>query len=267
MNRVPSASPALAPFLAVEHVSRRFGGIAAVTDVDLTVQPGELLGIIGPNGAGKTTLFNMISGFTQPTAGRIALRGRRLDRMPPQRIARLGVSRTFQNLRVFPTLSVFDNVSVGAIGAAGFAPWRAVIPFAGRRRTATIAAQTWRALDRVGLAARAGQPAASLPYGQRKYLEIARALATAPALLILDEPAAGLNETETAALAQFIRGLSAEGITILLVEHDMGLVMGICHRVVVLAAGRKIADGTPAAVRADPAVQQAYLGSDDDDPA
>ena len=250
-------------FLSVEGVSRRFGGVAAVSDVDMAVRAGELLGIIGPNGAGKTTLFNLISGFTRPSAGRIALRGRRIDRLPSYRIARLGVSRTFQNLRVFPGLSVFDNVSVGAVGAVRFPAWRAALPFAGRRRAGLIAERTWRALERVGLAARAEDTAASLPYGQRKYLEIARALATGPELLILDEPAAGLNETETAALGRFITSLNGDGITVLLVEHDMGLVMGTCRRVVVLAAGRKIADGTPDAVRADAAVQAAYLGGDD----
>ena len=250
--------------LSVEGLSRRFGGVAAVSGVDMEVQAHDLLGIIGPNGAGKTTLFNLISGFTRPSAGRIILRGRRIDRMPAHRIARLGVSRTFQNLRVFPTLSVFDNVSVGAIGAIGFAAWRAALPFAGRARANAIAARSWQALERVGLAGRATLPAASLPYGQRKYLEIARALATRPDLLILDEPAAGLNETETASLAGFIRGLNDEGTTVLLVEHDMGLVMSTCRRVIVLAAGRKIADGTPDDVRSDPAVQAAYLGTDDE---
>ena len=249
--------------LSVENVTRRYGGLAAVTGVDMAVDRHELLGIIGPNGAGKTTLFNLISGFTRPTAGRITWRGRRIDRLPPHRIARLGIARTFQNLRVFPNLSVFDNVSVGAIGRLGFPAWR-TLRFAGRGRGAALAARTWGALDRTGLSDRAHLPAGSLPYGQRKYLEIARALATGPDLLILDEPAAGLNETETAALAAFIRALNADGLTVLLVEHDMGLVMTTCRRVVVLAAGRKIADGPAAAIRADPAVQAAYLGTGDE---
>ena len=236
----------------------------AVDGVDLRVEQGELLGIIGPNGAGKTTLFNLITGFARPTAGRIRLRGRRIDRMPAHRIARLGVCRTFQNLRLSPGSTVFDNASAGAIGAVGFAPWRAVLPGVGARRSRAIAARTWAALERVNLAARAGAEAGSLSYGQRKYLEIARALATEPELLILDEPAAGLNETETAVLAAFIVALNRGGTTVLLVEHDMGLVMGTCRRVVVLAAGRKIADGTPEAVRADSAVQLAYLGSGDE---
>ena len=252
------------PLLSVEGVSRRYGGVTAVDDVDLTVSAGELLGVIGPNGAGKTTLFNLISGFARPSAGHIRLRGRRIDRLPAYRIARLGVCRTFQNLRVSPTLSVFDNVSAGAVGAVGFAPWRAVVPGAGRTRSGAIASRTWRALERVGLADQADRPVAALSYGQRKYLEIGRALATEPELLILDEPAAGLNETETTALGAFIGSLNRDGVTVLLVEHDMGLVMSTCRRVVVLAAGHKIADGAPEGVRADPVVQQAYLGVDDD---
>ncbi len=251
------------PLLVVEGVSRRYGGVLAMDGVDLRVEPGELLGIIGPNGAGKTTLFNLITGFARPSSGRIHLRGRRIDRLPAHRIARMGVCRTFQNLRLSPTLSVFDNVSAGAIGAVGFPAWRAVLPGAGRRRQAIVAGRTADALARVGLADRAGADAGTLSYGQRKYLEIARALATGPELLILDEPAAGLNETETASLARFIAELNAGGMTVLLVEHDMGLVMGTCRRVVVLAAGRKIADGAPDAVRADPAVQAAYLGDED----
>jgi branched-chain amino acid transport system ATP-binding protein len=157
---------------------------------------------------------------------------------------------------------VFDNVSVGAVGRYGFAPWLAFTPGAGGGRAATIARRTWQTLERAGLAGDADRPAGSLSYGKRKYLEIARALATEPRLLILDEPAAGLNETETAGLAAFIRSLHADGITVLLVEHDIGLVMSTCTRVAVLAAGRKIAEGTPAEVRADKAVQEAYLGSD-----
>ncbi len=252
------------PLLSVERVSRQYGGVLAVDGIDLQVERGEVLGIIGPNGAGKTTLFNLISGFARPSSGRIRLRGRRIDRLPAYRIARLGVCRTFQNLRLSPTLTVFDNVSAGAIGAIGFPAWRAVLPGAGARRSRAIADRSWAALERVNLAGRAEATASTLSYGQRKYLEIARALATEPELLILDEPAAGLNETETAALATFITALNQGGTTVLLVEHDMGLVMGICRRVVVLAAGRKIADGSPATVRADPAVQLAYLGADDD---
>jgi branched-chain amino acid transport system ATP-binding protein len=247
------------PFLALQGVSRRFGGVQAVDSVDLAIDQGELLGIIGPNGAGKTTLFNLISGFVRPTAGTIRFRGQRIDGWPAHRIAHLGISRTFQNLRVFPNLTVFDNVAAGAIGALGFPAWRA---FLGGRRPAAIADRTWQALDQVGLASRAQDTVTALPYGRRKYLEIARALATHPDLLILDEPAAGLNETETAELAAFVRRLNDTGMTVLLVEHDMGLVMGTCRRVVVLAAGRKIADAAPAAVRADQEVQRAYLGAD-----
>ncbi len=244
--------------LQVEQVSRRFGGVLATDAVDLEVRAGELLGIIGPNGAGKTTLFNMITGFTRPSVGRILFRGRRIDRLAPHRIAHLGIARTFQNIRVFPNLSVFDNISAGAIGHFGFGPLRALLP---RRRGDPIARRSWEALERVGLADRADALAASLPYGRRKYLEIGRALATQPALLILDEPAAGLNDSETASLGAFIRELHGTGLTIMLVEHDMGLVMSTCQRVAVLAAGRKIADAAPDAVRQDRTVQLAYLGA------
>lgn len=248
------------PLLQVEDVTRRFGGLTAVDRVSFDVAPGELLGIIGPNGAGKTTLFNLISGFVIPSSGRIRFAGQRADGLPSHRIARLGLSRTFQNLRVFPTLTAFDNVAAGAIGAVGFPAWRALLPGAGRERAAAIRERSWDALRRVGLSERADTPAATLSYGQRKNLEVARALATRPRLLILDEPAAGLNEAETSALGHFILELNQSGITVLLVEHDMGLVMGICRRVIVLAAGAKIADETPVKVRADSAVQAAYLG-------
>ncbi len=258
-----TAPPDHAAILRLEQVTRRFGGVVATDNVTLDVRANELLGIIGPNGAGKTTLFNLITGFARPNAGRILFHGRRIDRLGPHRIAHLGIARTFQNIRVFPNLSVFDNVSAGAIGRLGFAPWRAVLPSRRDARADEITIRTWQALDRVGLADTADWLAVDLSYGRRKYLEIARALATGPELLILDEPAAGLNEAETETLGRFIRDLSRTGLTILLVEHDMGLVMSVCERVAVLAAGRKIADAAPDVVRADAAVRTAYLGDDE----
>ncbi|MDI4665484.1 ABC transporter ATP-binding protein [Xanthobacter autotrophicus] len=247
--------------IEIEHVTRRFGGLLAVDDVTTRVEDGELVGVIGPNGAGKTTLFNLISGFTPLSAGAVRFKGEAITGLKPHKIAARGMSRTFQNLRVFPNMSVFDNVSVGAVGAMGQSAFGAV--FGGARRSDAISARTWAALERVGLTAEAEELAANLSYGKRKYLEIARALAMEPDLLILDEPAAGLNDSETAELARFIRSLNAAGMAIMLVEHDMNLVMGICSRVVVLASGRKIADAEPAAVRADPVVLEAYLGVED----
>ncbi|MBV5265798.1 ABC transporter ATP-binding protein [Pinisolibacter aquiterrae] len=247
--------------LEIENVTRRFGGLVAVDDVTTRVEAGELVGLIGPNGAGKTTLFNLISGFTALTSGAVRFKGAAIDGSKPHVIAARGMSRTFQNLRVFPNMSVFDNVSVGSVGAMGQSAFAAV--FGRRGRSDAISARTWEALERVGLAEQSEELAANLSYGKRKYLEIARALAMRPDLLILDEPAAGLNDSETAELARFIRTLNDDGLAVMLVEHDMNLVMGICSRVVVLASGRKIADAEPAVVRADPAVLEAYLGVDE----
>ncbi|GGG34661.1 ABC transporter ATP-binding protein [Chelatococcus composti] len=244
--------------LTIDGATRRFGGLTAVDNVSTTVAKGELVGVIGPNGAGKTTLFNLISGFTPLSSGAVHFKGRRIDGLKPFRIARLGIARTFQNLRIFPNMSVFDNVSVGAAGMLGVSAAEAV--FGGRARSEAISRRAWAALEQVGLQDLAGELAANISYGRRKYLEIARALAMEPELIILDEPAAGLNDTETRELAAFIQRLHGAGMTVLLVEHDMGLVMGICQRVVVLASGRKIADAPPEVVRKDPAVLEAYLG-------
>lgn len=252
-----------AAFLEIDRVTRRFGGLTAVDDVSGRVDEGELVGLIGPNGAGKTTLFNVITGFTPPSAGQVRFKGATISGQRPWRIARLGLGRTFQNLRIFPNMTVFDNVSVGAIGREGHSPIDALLGGrTARARADATARRSWQALERTGLAAEANELAANLSYGKRKYLEIARALATGPSLLVLDEPAAGLNDTETGGLARFIQHLNKDGLTILLVEHDMALVMGICRRVMVLASGRKISDAPPDVVRADPAVIEAYLGTE-----
>ncbi|WP_455925197.1 ABC transporter ATP-binding protein [Pseudomonas putida] len=241
-------------------VTRRFGGLTAVDSVDGHVAKGELVGLIGPNGAGKTTLFNLLTGFTPLSSGSVRFDGHDITGHTPFKVARRGMSRTFQNLRVFPNMTVFDNTSVAATGMLG--QGLAGTLLGSRARARQISERSWQALERVGLQGVADQLAANLSYGQRKYLEIARALAMQPRLLILDEPAAGLNDTETAALATFIRGLNADGLSVMLVEHDMNLVMSICQRIIVLASGRKIADGPPAAIRADAAVLESYLGTD-----
>jgi len=241
-------------------LTRRFGGLTAIDNVSGHVAKGELLGLIGPNGAGKTTLFNLITGFVPVSAGTVRFAGRDVTGKPPHVVARLGLSRTFQNLRIFPNMTVFDNVSVGATGMIGQGLVETIFGRGERRRR--ISEQSWQALESVGLQHLANQLAANLSYGQRKYLEIARALAMQPELLILDEPAAGLNDTETAELAACIQRLHGTGLSVMLVEHDMNLVMSICQRILVLASGRKIADGPPAAIRCDAAVLESYLGTD-----
>lgn len=250
------------PLLHIDNVTRRFGGLIAVEGFSGQVGRGERVGLIGPNGAGKTTLFNLITGITGVSSGTVHFAGELVTGLPPDKLARMGVARTFQNLRVLPNMSVFDNVSIGALGGVGHSPWNSLL---GRRELSNrISDLTWQALERTGLCDQAGMLAANLSYGRRKYLEIARALALQPQLLILDEPAAGLNDTETGELAIFIRSLSDQGLSVMLVEHDMGFVMSLCDRIMVMASGRKIADGPPAHIATHPVVLEAYLGTEEE---
>jgi branched-chain amino acid transport system ATP-binding protein len=250
------------PLLQVRGLAKHFQGLRAVDDVSFDVGRGELVGLIGPNGAGKSTLFGCVAGAIPRTKGEVRFRGDSIAGLDPGRIARLGIARTYQNLRIFPDITVFDNVSAGAIGPLGISLLGTLFPPLGRRRDEAIAEATLAALERFDLLAYADEPAGNLAYGQKKHLEIARALALQPTLLLLDEPAAGLNDTETSELAARLQALRDAGLTILLVEHDMPMVMRICDRIVVLDSGRKIADGMPVAIRADADVRAAYLGGE-----
>jgi len=247
--------------LAAEHLSVSFGGVRAVDDVSLAVEPGVVFSIIGPNGAGKTTLFNLISGLYLPERGRVRLAEADVTALAPEQLARRGLSRTFQNLQIFFRMSALENVMVGRHRheATGLVADLLHLPAVARQNRATRDAAL-TALERVGLAAVAERPAATLAYGGLKRLEMGRALASEPKLLLLDEPAAGCNAVETAEIETIIRRLAREGITIVLVEHDMRLVMNVSDRVHVLANGRTLAEGTAADVRANPAVIEAYLG-------
>ena len=250
------------PLLKVEGVSKRFGGVQALSDVALSIQSGQVHGLIGPNGAGKTTFFNMITGLVPADQGRFELDGRAYKPTAVHRVAEAGIARTFQNIRLFADMSALDNVRVGRHVRTKVGWWQAVL----RTRAFTheeqlIERDAHALLDFVGLGGRGRQTARTLSYGDQRRLEIARALATEPKLLALDEPAAGMNATEKVQLRELIERIRAQGRTILLIEHDVKLVMGLCDHVTVLDQGRLISAGSPQQVQQDPAVIAAYLGT------